>query len=85
MAMDSLMYEEDVDMPACCEGKMCDGDAEPFASLLHFADHCLYRIVRWARNLPDFSSVSVSELDLDLIPLMLDLDLATRVAVIFCL
>lgn len=62
MALDSLMYEEEVEMPACCEGKMCEGDTEPFASLLHFADHCLYRIVRWARNLPDFSTVAVREL-----------------------
>lgn len=64
MAMDSLMYEEETEMPACCEGKMCDGDTELFASLLHFADHCLYRIVRWARNLPDFATVAVRDLDL---------------------
>ena len=58
MAVESLMTEEEEEQ-ACCEGKMAEGDDNLFGSLLHFADHCLYKIVRWARNLPDFASISV--------------------------
>ena len=58
-AIESLMSEEDSSQQ-CCVGKLAAGDTDIFGSLLHFADHCLYKIVRWARNLPDFSGVSVS-------------------------
>ncbi len=58
MAVESLMLDEE-EQP-CCEGKMTADDQTPFASLLHIADHCLYKIVRWARNLPDFATVTVS-------------------------
>ena len=59
MAVESLLAEDDEEQ-ACCEGKFAEDDPNLFASLLHLADHCLYKIVRWARNLPDFPSVSVS-------------------------
>ena len=58
MAVESLM-NDDEDEQLCCEGRLLDGDPDPFGSLLHFADHCLYKIVRWARNLPDFANVTV--------------------------
>ena len=58
-AVESLMMEEEEEQ-ACCAGKLLAGDTKMFGSLLHIADHCLYRIVRWARNLPDFANVSVS-------------------------
>ena len=58
LAAESLMDEEDT-MSRCCEGRLSSNDLDPFASLLHIVDHCLYRIVRWARNRPDFASISV--------------------------
>ena len=61
IAVESLMTEEEGEQ-GCCEGKLREGDTDLFASLLHISDHCLYKIVRWARNLPDFSNVSVSRL-----------------------
>ena len=54
---------EDDEEQECCFGKLRSGDEDLFGSLLHLADHCLYRIVRWARNLPDFANVSVSILN----------------------
>ena len=63
-ALDNTTEEEEVveeeEEQGCCAGKLQDGDQDMFGSLLHIADHCLYRIVRWARNLPDFANVSVS-------------------------
>ena len=59
-AIETLMSEDDNNQSACCVDKLTPGDTDVFGSLLHFADHCLYKIVRWARNLPDFSGVSVS-------------------------
>ncbi len=59
IAMESLMTEEEGEKK-CCEGLLREGDPKMFESLLHVSDHCLHKIVRWARNLPDFSSVSVS-------------------------
>ena len=59
MAIESLLSEEEHEQ-SCCEGKFVDGDPDLFGSLLHLTDHCLYKIVRWARNLPDFTTVSVS-------------------------
>ena len=59
MAVESLMLDSEGE-EACCEGKLSEGDTNVFASLLHVADHCLYKIVRWARNLPHFGNVSVS-------------------------
>ena len=61
LAVETLMAEDDEEQD-CCYGKLRDGDDDLFGSLLHLADHCLYRIVRWARNLPDFANVSVSSL-----------------------
>ena len=61
MAIESLMNEEEGQQD-CCRDKLTPNDSQLFLSLLHFADHCLYKIVRWARNLPDFSGVSVSGL-----------------------
>jgi nuclear receptor subfamily 5 group A protein 3 len=57
-AVESLMMEEEEEHQ-CCAGKLQEGDTQYFSSLLHIADHCLYKIVRWARNLPDFANVSV--------------------------
>ena len=57
-AIESVMSEDETEQE-CCRGKFQEGDDNLFVSLLHFADHCLYKIVRWARNLPDFASVSV--------------------------
>ena len=62
MAVESLMLDSEGE-EACCEGKLSEGDTNVFASLLHVADHCLYKIVRWARNLPHFGNVSVSLTD----------------------
>lgn len=62
-AVESLMMEEEEEH-ACCAGKLQPGDTHLFSSLLHIADHCLYKIVRWARNLPDFANVSVGILAL---------------------
>jgi len=60
LAAEALMEEEDnVVTSRCCEGRLSVDDADPFASLLHLTDHCLYRIVRWARNRPDFANISV--------------------------
>ena len=58
MAVESLMSEDDADQD-CCRGKFVDGDETLFLSLLHFADHCLYKIVRWARNLLKVSNQAV--------------------------
>jgi hypothetical protein len=59
-AIETVMLEDEQQQADCCVDKLTPGDTDTFASLLHFADHCLYKIVRWARNLPDFSGVSVS-------------------------
>ena len=59
LTLESLMMEDEGEQ-ACCEGKLREGDQDLFGSLLHIADHCLYKIVRWARNLPDFAAISVS-------------------------
>ena len=58
LAAESLMDEEE-STSRCCEGRLTSDDTDPFASLLHLTDHCLYRIVRWARNRPDFANISV--------------------------
>ena len=58
LAAESLMDEEET-TSRCCEGRLTSDDADPFASVLHLTDHCLYRIVRWARNRPDFANISV--------------------------
>ena len=60
MAVESLMHDNEEE-EECCEGKLSESDTNLFASLLHIADHCLYKIVRWARNLPHFGNISVSE------------------------
>ena len=59
VTLESLMNEDDGEQE-CCKGKLRAGDTDLFGSLLHIADHCLYRIVRWARNLPQFADISVS-------------------------
>ena len=59
MTVESLMHDNDEEED-CCKGKLSESDTNLFASLLHIADHCLYKIVRWARNLPHFGNVSVS-------------------------
>lgn len=56
---ETLMAEEET-LPRCCESRLTDDDPDPFGSLLHLTDHCLYRIVRWARNRPDFANISVN-------------------------
>lgn len=58
LVAESLMQEDEV-LPRCCESRLTDSDPDPFGSILHLTDHCLYRIVRWARNRPDFANVSV--------------------------
>ena len=58
LAAESLMDEEET-TSRCCDGRLTTDDSDPFASLLHLTDHCLYRIVRWARNRPDFANISV--------------------------
>jgi len=58
LAAETLMDEEEA-TARCCEGRLTADDADPFSSLLHLTDHCLYRIVRWARNRPDFANISV--------------------------
>ena len=67
LSVERIITEDDVpeggDMsrvPMCCENKMVGDDPDMFSSLLHLADHCLYAIVRWARNLPYFVNVPVS-------------------------
>lgn len=61
LAAETLMEEEEM-VPRCCESRLTDDDPDPFGSLLHLTDHCLYRIVRWARNRPDFANISVGTL-----------------------
>ncbi len=61
ITLESLLMEDEGEQQ-CCDGKLRDGDSDLFGSLLHVADHCLYKIVRWARNLPDFAAISVSAL-----------------------
>ena len=45
--------------PGCCEGRLGEGDGDMFGSLLHITDHCLYKLVRWARGRPDFANIQV--------------------------
>ena len=59
LAVEVLMADDEEEQ-SCCNGKLTADDADIFTSLLHFADHSLYKIVRWARNLPDFAKISVS-------------------------
>ena len=54
-----ILMEEEESLPRCCENRLSPTDRDPFSSVLHLTDHCLYRIVRWARNRPDFANVSV--------------------------
>ncbi|KAK2172855.1 hypothetical protein NP493_924g02009 [Ridgeia piscesae] len=60
MTVESLMHDNDEEED-CCKGKLSESDTNLFASLLHIADHCLYKIVRWARNLPHFGNVSTDD------------------------
>jgi nuclear receptor subfamily 5 group A protein 3 len=61
LLMAEQLMEEEETAPRCCDGRLTDDDADPFASLLHLTDHCLYRIVRWARNRPDFANISTDD------------------------
>jgi hypothetical protein len=40
--------------------KFSDGDQNFFLTFLQIAEVRLYKLVRWARNLPQFSAISVS-------------------------
>jgi nuclear receptor subfamily 5 group A protein 3 len=59
MNMESLLSEDDnsADYPA---EKFSDGDQNFFLTFLQIAEVRLYKLVRWARNLPQFSAISVS-------------------------
>lgn len=54
----TLMPEEEEE---CCRNLLLPNDTEPLQSIMHIADHCLYKIVRWARNLPNFSNISTED------------------------
>lgn len=57
LAAEALMdNDEDEEL----ESRLSLQSGDPFKSLFHLIDHCLYKIVRWARNQPDFSRVQVS-------------------------
>lgn len=57
LAIESVMYDLESEEQNCsdaiCSVLGCSMELN-FDSLLHLADHCLYRIVRWARSNPDF-------------------------------
>ena len=61
VSIESVMKEESDDSQ-CCLNKLTDADDDKFDSLLHLADHCLYKIVRWARSHPDFAHITVRTL-----------------------
>jgi hypothetical protein len=60
VSIESVMKEESDDSQ-CCLNKLTDADDDKFDSLLHLADHCLYKIVRWARSHPDFAHITTDD------------------------
>ena len=63
LAIESVMYDLESEEQNCsdaiCSVLGCSMELT-FDSLLHLADHCLYRIVRWARSNPDFVYIPAS-------------------------
>lgn len=63
LAIESVMYDLESEEQNCsdaiCSVLGCSMELN-FDSLLHLADHCLYRIVRWARSNPDFVYIPAS-------------------------
>lgn len=59
LAIESLMEDNEDD--AEIESRMQYSDQDPFVSLFHMIDHCLYKIVRWARNRPDFANITTDD------------------------
>lgn len=58
LAAEALMdNDEDEEL----ESRLSLQSGDPFKSLFHLIDHCLYKIVRWARNQPDFSRVQTDD------------------------
>lgn len=57
MNMESLLSEDETssDLPE----KLAEGDQNFFLTFLQIAEVRLYKLVRWARNLPQFSAISV--------------------------
>ena len=55
MNLESLLSEDDD------EDIGLDTEENLYTALLQIADQRLYKIVRWARSLPDFAVISVSE------------------------
>ncbi|XP_013419762.1 nuclear hormone receptor FTZ-F1 beta-like [Lingula anatina] len=60
MNVESLLSDEEP-VAACCQDRMTASDRDQYNSLLHLADHRLYKIVRWARNLPDFAGIETDD------------------------
>ncbi|ESO11590.1 hypothetical protein HELRODRAFT_71280 [Helobdella robusta] len=57
----SLSSPEEQSVVNCCESRLSHEDSDKFDSLLHLADHCLYKIVKWARVLPEFISITTDD------------------------
>lgn len=60
LAVEVIMADDEEEQ-TCCHDKLTPEDADIFTSLLHFADHSLYKIVQWARNLPDFAQITTDD------------------------
>ena len=52
---------EDGDMEPCCEPLLTESDHDPAAAILHLAEHRLYRLIHWARQLPNFSAIETND------------------------
>lgn len=57
LAAECLVEDEE---NAEIENQVSLSSSDPFESLFRLIDHCLYKIVRWARNQRDFANIMVS-------------------------
>ncbi|KAK3610884.1 hypothetical protein CHS0354_009751 [Potamilus streckersoni] len=60
MNLESLMCEEDLP-PELMEEKFSEDDPNLFLTVLQLTELKLYKIVRWARNLPQFASIATDD------------------------
>ena len=59
VGMESFLCEDEAETDFPME-KISDTDPNVIMSMLQLAELKLYKLVRWARNLPQFSSIAVS-------------------------
>lgn len=59
VGMESVLCEDEAEADFPME-KISDTDPNVIMSMLQLAELKLYKLVRWARNLPQFSSIAVS-------------------------